>query len=312
MPIRWSPRTAPMLIGSVLLVNCNSDKAPGTGAAASGTPKVLFIGIDGLRGDGIPASQTPHLDGLLDSGVWTLFASTQLAAATVSGPGWTSMLTGVDADKHGIVENGGWDDMNRDYPTLIARAHDLGLRTATAVHWLPIQINIIEADVTDQTLVGTDEDVATGMADMLRDGDFDVHFAALDDVDHAGHASGFSVNVTAYRAAVATADAHVGLMLEAIAERTTRDEESWVVVVTSDHGGLGTSHGGVDADSRAIPLIVSGDRVSPEELTGAGNVPGELIAGFVSHLDVHPTIMAHMGYPPNDDWDLDGAVRGAD
>ncbi len=80
--------------------------------------------------------------------------------------------------------------------------------------------------------------------------------------------------------------------------------------MTSDHGGWGTGHGGITADHRAIPFIVSGDLVTPGEFSGADEIPGELDAGFVSHMDVHPTVMQFLGFPPQDAWDLDGQVRG--
>ena len=230
----------------------------------------------------------------------------------MSGPGWTSMLTGVDSDKHGIVGNGGWDGLNRDYPTLIARTHSLGLPTATAVNWLPIQTSIIEEEVTNEIILGGDEHITDGMAELLEWDDLDVHFVALDDVDHAGHSDGFSPEEPNYVAAIETADELVGRLLSAIASRPTRSEESWIVVVTSDHGGSGTSHGGVTPEHRAIPLIVWGDLVVAGELTGGGEVPGELDVGFVSHMDVHPTILEHLGHPPEESWDLDGASRGLD
>jgi hypothetical protein len=39
-------------------------------------------------------------------------------------------------------------------------------------------------------------------------------------------------------------------------------------------------------------------------------VLGELPGESISHMDAHPTLMAHLGYPPQDHWNLDGAVRG--
>jgi predicted AlkP superfamily pyrophosphatase or phosphodiesterase len=272
--------------------------------------KALVIGIDGLRGDGIPATDTPSLDQLMASGAWSLFASTQVGAPTMSGPGWTSILTGVDADKHGIFSNGGYSDIDRSYPTLLARAHELNLPTATAIHWQPIQLDIIEEGVVNEAMVGNDLEVADAMSEILENGDYDVHFVHLDDVDGAGHSSGFSPDNPDYLDVVRVTDGYVGRLTDAIAARATRSEEDWLVVVTSDHGGLGTSHGGVAPEIRAIPLIISGDGVSPGEFSGAGEVPGELDVGFVSHLDVHPTVMHYLGFPPQDDWGLDGEVRG--
>ncbi|MCP4872720.1 MAG: sulfatase-like hydrolase/transferase [Proteobacteria bacterium] len=261
-------------------------------------PKVLVIGIDGLRGDGIGGAETPTLDSLIDGGAWTMTATTQLGAPTVSGPGWTSILTGVDADKHLIYSNGGWDQIDRAYPTFLKRASDLGFGTGAAIHWLPIHVDIIEDDVLDEAVPNADDDaVADGMAAMLTDFDLDVHFVHLDDVDGAGHSSGFSIENPEYVAEIEEVDGQIGRILDALEARPTRDEERWVVIVTSDHGGSGTSHGGVTDDHRLIPLIVAGDGVSP----------GELAAG--SHLDVHATVMKYLGHPPEASWGLDGVPR---
>jgi predicted AlkP superfamily pyrophosphatase or phosphodiesterase len=297
--IQWRPIEA---LAMVSLVACGGSKDWNDTAAEDVelTRKVIFVGIDGLRGDGIPGSETPNMDRLTEGGTWTIGASTQLQAQTVSGPGWTSMLTGVDSNKHGITENGGWEQIDRTYPTLIGRAHDVGLSTVTAINWLPIQLMIIERDVTDEVIAGDDEAITGGMVEVLEDGDFDVHFVALDDVDHAGHSTGFSLENPDYVNAIETADARLGQLLSAIEARPTRSGEDWMVLITSDHGGSGTSHGALDADCRTIPLIVWGDSVRADELA----------PGVGSHLDIHPTLMAHMGHPAQPDWSLDGEARG--
>ena len=64
------------------------------------------------------------------------------------------------------------------------------------------------------------------------------------------------MGIGAQRAAVATADRCVGRVLEALRARGVLD--STVVVVTSDHGGVGRSHPPGDPRSQFIPWIVSG------------------------------------------------------
>lgn len=285
---------------ALLLSGCPSLE-PAPEAEPEPSPKVLVIGIDGLRGDGIAAANTPALDSLIDGGAWTMTATTQLGAPTVSGPGWTSILTGVDADKHLIYGNGGWDQLDRAYPTFLKRASDAGFTTAAAIHWLPIHVDIIEDDVLDEAVPTADDDgVADGMAMLLTDFDLDVHFVHLDDVDGAGHSSGFSTDNPAYVAEIEEIDGQIGRILAAVEARPTRDEERWLLAVTSDHGGSGTSHGGVTDDHRLIPLIVAGDGVEPGELTG----------GTESHLDVHPTVMEYLGVAVDSGWGLDGTARG--
>ena len=263
------PLPCTLLLVFLFLAACDLGEADGP-VPEGNACKVLVIGIDGLRGDGIPATDTPSLDQLMEQGAWSLFASTQLEAPTVSGPGWTSILTGVDAEKHGIYGNSNYTDIDRSYPTLLGRAHGLGLPTSTAIHWQPIQLDIIEEEVVNEAMVGNDLEVTDAMSEVLETDDFDVHFVHLDDVDGAGHSTGFSPDNPDYLEVVGVTDGYVGRLIDAIAARATRDEEDWLVLVTSDHGGSGTSHGGVAPAIRAIPLIISGDGVSPGEFTGAG------------------------------------------
>jgi hypothetical protein len=266
----------------------------------TGTPKALVIGVDGVRGDSVEPAATPALNTLLQHATWTLEASTQLEAATVSGPGWTSILTGVDADKHGITGNGGLAAHDPAYPTFLQRLRDAGRTTVGWTSWDPIFNDIIETNATDAGGVGDDIEVAADMALALSDGDFDAHFIHFDDVDHAGHAHGFSPVVPEYVAAIGSVDAKIATLLEAIITRPSIADERWLVVYTTDHGGLGTSHGCLTWECRDIPLVVAGPSVVPGPPNGAA-----------SHLDVAPTVLEFLGVPVDPAWGFDGAVVGA-
>ena len=68
--------------------------------------KILFIGLDGCRADALNVANTPNMDELIENG---LFIDNALCSIngqpTVSGPGWSSMITGVWYDKHGVSDN---------------------------------------------------------------------------------------------------------------------------------------------------------------------------------------------------------------
>ena len=66
------------------------------------TKKVLILGIDGLRPDALIAANTPNVDRLLENGCFS--AEAQTGQYTVSGPGWSSLLTGVWWSKHGVTD----------------------------------------------------------------------------------------------------------------------------------------------------------------------------------------------------------------
>lgn len=281
------------LIVLAAVVGCSPASAPDP---APLVPKVLVVGIDGMRPDAMVQAATPAIDALVDDGVLSVTAQTQQAAGTVSGPGWVSVLTGVDADKHDVWGNEGFGDRDPAWPTLFGRAHDAGLSSATAIHWIPIQGSIIEPGTVGHIELADDDGVATAMAEILDEEDHDLHFVHLDDVDHAGHDSGFSAQNPAYVTAIEDQDRRIEQLVDALQGRPTWIDEDWLVVVVTDHGGDATGHGAQNPECRTIPLLLSGP-AAPAALDGA------------THMDVHPTVLAHLGLDPEPAWDLDGVVR---
>ena len=101
-----SVRIAFQLLGTVVALLAMSLSAQG---AEGRTKKLLLIGIDGCRFDALRSANAPHLDGLIADGVAfepiRIFPERYREADTISGPGWSSILTGVWADKHGVLDN---------------------------------------------------------------------------------------------------------------------------------------------------------------------------------------------------------------
>ncbi len=81
-------------------------------------------------------------------------------------------------------------------------------------------------------------------------------------VDETGHKDGFHPTVPSYIKAIENADACVGIVLDAVKAHKTFAQEDWLVLVTADHGGKGTNHGGGHnvPEIRNSFVIVSGTR----------------------------------------------------
>ncbi|MFT4986173.1 MAG: hypothetical protein ACI8U0_001815 [Flavobacteriales bacterium] len=231
------------------------------------TKKVLLIGIDGCRPDAVSAAATPNLDVLMANGTFTLDALN--TGVTSSGPGWSSLLTGVWPEKHGVVDNSFSGSDFTNYPHLFKRIeeYDSSLETVSIVQWHPIndQIAAPEADITVNVSDHTDF-VVTEANVHLGTGDPDVIFLHFDDVDHAGHSFGFSPSVTQYISAIETVDTGIGQILNTLTNRPNYASEDWAIIVSTDHGGLGTSHGGNSIEERNIFMIVSGDEITNQEI----------------------------------------------
>lgn len=289
----------------------------GSQAADAQTKKSLFFGIDGLGyGElGFSVASTPFMDSLID-GSWQAgyrgaysdqaFAGgvlgTPTEQITVSGPGWSTMLTGVWTDRHGVTGNGS-SFANGDYannPPYLATLKESipSLTTVSHVYWPPIDDYIMDSiqsdgdptnDLDFHASYSNDAVTVAAAVDDI-DGtsgrDPDAVFISVDLVDGAGHAGGSSSS--GYRQAVETADSYVGQALAAIASRPGFASEDWQIIVTSDHGHRPNGgHGGQSELERRIPFIVASESLNQ------GILP--LFPQSVSHADAAPTILDHFG-----------------
>ncbi len=102
--------------------------------------------------------------------------------------------------------------------------------------------------------VRSDAAVADTAVALIKRHAPEVLFVHFPDVDAAGHRSGWGSpeQITT----IAATDKQLRRLLEALRRRTLLD--STVVLVSSDHGGAGKTHGPDDARSRRIPWIVKG------------------------------------------------------
>ncbi|MCP3980722.1 MAG: hypothetical protein GY716_15580 [bacterium] len=281
--------------------------ASGTNGVLAGPPAgkhVLAIGIDGVRADAIQAADTPHMDALIEQGAVTYDAyagglpSGPTNQATSSGPGWSSVCTGVWVDDHGVTDNSfsGSDFVN--YPHFFARIREV-VPTAylsSIVQWHPINDQIVSGHDFVQNVADSTQAVEDAAVAHLISADPDLLFLHFDDVDHAGHSSGFSPSNPAYLSAIETVDASIGKIVTAIESRPGFPSEDWLIVITTDHGGNGTSHGGQSDQERTVWLIASGGE----------SCVGEVEVG-PGHTALPPTVAAHLGVAVDPAW---GWVEG--
>ena len=300
----------PLLMLSTLafvLAACGGDSAPGE---VNKVGRVLIIGLDGSRSELLEIAAMPNLNRLRASGFTDLDAVT--GDVSLSGPGWSSMLTGVWCDKHNVLDNDAtWANSQFNvYPHFLARVEQSQpqLKTVSVSHWAPINEEILCADERNDNCGGVDRVISessdAGVRDrvvaLLKGDNPDVVFAQFDDIDHAGHgtepymttAGGFcpraagsidgactasGLNSEYLRAAEVT-DGYIGDILDALYRRPNYSAENWLVIVSPDHGGAGTvpnQHGFNTAQERRTFFIVSGARVAP--LPGA---PVTTLAGL--------------------------------
>jgi predicted AlkP superfamily pyrophosphatase or phosphodiesterase len=129
--------------------------------------KVLIIGLDGCRADAYQKAKTPNLDALANNGAYSWNAQTELH--TISGPAWTSLLTGVHDDKHNVFDND-FKPRNFIYKTIFALIKETNpqIRCVGHSHWKPIITEIFEKKILDHSSSGSDRKMAYRIAQDIK------------------------------------------------------------------------------------------------------------------------------------------------
>lgn len=289
------------LVAALTLAACGGD------GETPKTKHVLVVGVDGLRVDALQQVSTPGMDALIADGTVTYeaFAGGELGTATeqrtLSGPGWSSILTGVWADKHGVEDNGFDEARFDEYPHFFARVREKNPAAylSSFVTWAPINDSILAS--ADANEAFSPDAASSAEGDLVVTAAVVAHFATktpdvvfvqLDEVDHQGHVAGFSPIVPEYATAVETVDAQIDEMVAAIRARGTYATEDWLVLVTTDHGGSGHLHGLQSDEERTIFIIASGGSLGR----------GRLVSPGLGHTAVPPTAMKHLGLEVDAAW----------
>ncbi|MEU6894902.1 alkaline phosphatase family protein [Streptomyces sp. NPDC046557] len=271
-------------------------------------PRVLVVGIDGVRYDLLQELPTPNLDGIAETG---FLAPVEIdpGTPTMSGPCWATIVTGVTPAKHGVWGNnfaGNRLDVFPDFATRLARLD--GRRTFVAAGWDPLVIQrdggplfrapsrlsyVAPAAHTAEAWEECDEQITAEAVHVLSTSDPEVSFVYLGAVDETCHLLGCGDD---YRKAVIRADERLGRLLAAIRRRESCVEEAWTVLVVTDHGHVDAGgHGGDSPEERTAWLAGTGPHFPP-------GVP----AGPVRHVDVAAQIYAALGRTIDPHWTLDG------
>lgn len=272
------------------------------------TTKSLVIGLDGAMLDKIRQADTPNMDALMAAGTSSLAYRYGSAsgfgldpqASTVSGPGWSTVLTGVWPDKHGVRDNSFAGKDYATWPDYLTRAErlDQTISTFAIADWDPIatesaggsiisdEVDVrigLKSDSDDYGYTVNDERSADAASRYLAEQDPDLAFVYLGKTDIAGHDSGSASQ--AFLDALEADDAQIGRMLAAIESRPTYADEDWQIVVTNDHGHTpGGGHGGNSLEERQQFVIAAG-----------GGVPAGPQRADLNVTDIVASVYKHAG-----------------
>ncbi|RGB29549.1 kinase-like domain-containing protein [Rhizophagus diaphanus] len=272
--------------------------------------RVIVLALDGV-GRFFTEVPTPAFDAFFASGASSLKA--KAVVPTDSAQNWGSILHGVLPEKHGLkngdVEAGVPYKEDDPYPSIykILGNSSKDIKMASYVAWEAINTGIIELSVkTDLYAPLTHENVLwkwwlrfkhhwlkdsvydytviSRLVDYIRNPenkDVELLLVHLTDVDEHGHGHGYGSQP--YLEQIKIMDSQVATILETIEEVGWKDDS--LIVMTTDHGGIGTQHGG-DSDVEVNVFLA---------VSGAGIEPNSKIESEVTNMDCAAIILKGLG-----------------
>ncbi len=249
--------------------------------------KVILVTIDGMRPDGFLTCGHPFVRTLMDTSSYTLNGRTMMPAVTL--PCHMSLFLSVPPERHGITTNT-YTPLVRPLNGLFEQIKAAGGISAMYYGWEPLRdvsrpgslryagyLNAYIEDDTDGTLT----DMA---AARIRRSHPDFVFLYLVETDEkGGHRHGWMSQQ--YLDCISAAVGCVQRVWEEFGEEYT-------IVVTSDHGGHGRSHGQDIPEDTTIPMFFLGERFEP----------GRVLEG-ITILDIAPTVADVMGIARDPEWE---------
>lgn len=242
----------------------------------------MLVSIDGLRADAshrLDSLRQLRREGTDATNAWTIERSATL-------PSHASMLTGVDVGTHGLTYNGFRASQGLvRFPTVFRVARRAGLATSMFVSKSKFR-HLAEPDGSERFEVAgyNCRSVVSRARETLRSQRDGVLFLHFPNTDSAGHRSGWMSR--AYLQAVEAVDQCLADVVTELDGRA-RENGRVLLIVTSDHGGHGRTHGTRAEVDRRIPWVARGHG-APRRLS---------IARQISTLDTAATILRALGLP---------------
>jgi hypothetical protein len=240
-----------LMLGVIIAASCNknfpnllqqdypADTVHPTGA------KVLYIIMDGARGDAIQTFSPPNISLLLPNALYTWDGLVDSYDNTMTmADAWATQLTGVDMTKHKVVSNDFLGNNLKQYPgfiTLLKSVKSNLKISAFSASSLFAQYFTQDADAkqtfTSADSSANDASVSAAAVTALQNSNPDLVLAQFHAVEAIGESSGYESTNTKYQAAVLQTDKYIGNIMAALKARPNFSAENWLVVITSGKGG---------------------------------------------------------------------------
>jgi predicted AlkP superfamily pyrophosphatase or phosphodiesterase len=261
---------------------------PDVGPAEIPRPeRVILFALDGLSLTGLKQASTPRLDELSNEGVF--IERSRGVLPSKSAPNWASILTGSWPDDHGIHSNQWWWfrwHRRLCHPTLFTafRKQDEHAKTAAVYEWKQFERLWAEGDVDTSVWSSDAKNTVSKVKRILEKRPPHFLVVHLLQADLMGHEYGWGSRP--YLDAISRVDAQLGEILDKL--KALGLESKTLVIVASDHGGVGKSHGEASDTELITPVIFK----------GPGIVAGGRWSKAIRNVDIAATITKAFDLPP--------------
>lgn len=241
--------------------------------------KAIIIGYDGCRADVLTEMQYEK------SGIFKILNNggsinlsycggvnypSENTQDTSTAPGWCSILTGVWADKHGITAN----DITKslEHKTLLTTLVEENVIDSSSFitkwkgHFDRKNATYLEEkeyceknnlNVSFNRCKNDEASHEYTLNEISKKDCADFIFVIYEPTDSTGHNYGFTINNPKYKEAFQMADYYGAETIAQIQQRETYETEDWLIIITSDHGGIGTNHGKSSIQERMTFIVTN-------------------------------------------------------
>lgn len=246
--------------------------------------KALTLYFDGCRADALINLEKLDSSAVLangkEGGLYLSYTGgvekSQETQHTSTSPGFATILTGEWAEGdggHGVSNNG--VAKNPGVKIYLNTIAELGFSGVFNYIWDPhVEIHKLDVAYTEENNLpvtyrrckemdefSSDRDLEMAFAinEALTAGssaEKDLVFGILENPDNMGHGFQFWNGTPEYVTSVVESDAHTATFIETIKNRPNYANEDWLILISTDHGGIDSWHGG-QSDRERITWISS-------------------------------------------------------
>lgn len=227
---------------------------------------VIIIGLDGWGSYSMrEGGKVPNIRRFMSEGCYTL--KKRAVRPSVSGCNWAAMMNGTPVDGSGIIGN----DSNPAFKPLMTTEHNAQptffylmrkqnpmAEMGVICEWCDFQNFADTLSLSYNKCIKNPsqnpEEIVKESMKYIQDKKPAICFIHIDALDHAGHF--FGRGTPEYYACLEHVDEQIAQIVEAVKTAGIYDDS--IIILTSDHGHNGTSHGGDSVDEIETPLVIWG------------------------------------------------------